>query len=228
MFTMLANALVPIFAGLLMGYAAGRRRIVDNLNVRSLTTFLMSFALPCSLFANIARTQRLQILGQGRVALALTLVYLVIFAVIYLPSRLLHKTPAHDSAVLALTLGLPNVTVVGIPLLIAAYGPQTGVTTAVSIAVGAITVSPLTLAILESGTEEGRALSHFERMRIAVWRACKKPVVWAPLFAILAVFAGLSLPSYLDRSLTLLGAATAGTALFLTGLVVSAERFSLN
>ena len=49
MITILANALVPIFAGLLLGYIAGLRNIVDNRNVKSLISFVMSFALPCSL-----------------------------------------------------------------------------------------------------------------------------------------------------------------------------------
>jgi predicted permease len=36
------------------------------------------------------------------------------------------------------------------------------------------------------------------------------------------------MPTYVDESLAILGSATAGTALFLTGLVVSAQRFNLN
>jgi len=51
----LADALVPIFAGLLLGYFAGLWRRMDNQNVRTLITFVMSFAVPCSLFMSIAR-----------------------------------------------------------------------------------------------------------------------------------------------------------------------------
>jgi hypothetical protein len=39
----LADALVPIFAGLLLGYFAGLWRRMDNQNVRTLITFVMSF-----------------------------------------------------------------------------------------------------------------------------------------------------------------------------------------
>jgi predicted permease len=50
MIKILADALVPIFAGLLLGYIAGLRGILDNQNVRNFIVFEMSFAVPCSLF----------------------------------------------------------------------------------------------------------------------------------------------------------------------------------
>ena len=54
----LADALVPIFAGLLLGYIAGLNRAMDNQNVKTLITFVMSFAIPCSLFLAVAGTPR--------------------------------------------------------------------------------------------------------------------------------------------------------------------------
>jgi len=241
----LANALVPIFAGLLVGYIAGRRRVVDNVNVRSLVTFLMSFALPCALFSIIARTPRVQLYGQGLAALVISLVYLAVYAIVYSGYRRFARHSPHDSAVLALTLGLPNVTAVGLPLLLSAYGPAASVTTAVSIAMGSLTVAPITLAVLETRPSPTRPLRWRERLRSAfaptpagrqpdtflgiLWRACRRPVVWAPAAGILYALAGLpALPSYIDRSLTVMGSATVGTALFLTGLVVSEHRIEFN
>jgi predicted permease len=50
----LLNALLPIFVGLLLGYLAGRRGVVDNLNVRNLMVLVMDFAIPCALFPRSA------------------------------------------------------------------------------------------------------------------------------------------------------------------------------
>jgi malonate transporter and related proteins len=225
MTAILANALVPIFAGLLLGYIAGLRGVVDNKNVKSLITFVMSFALPCSLFVTIARTPRQLLWSQGKVAVALAIVYLVIFGLTHIAAQRLGKNSAANSTVLALTLGFPNATAVGLPLLLAAYGNDAAVSVAVAIAIGSITVSPITLAILESSTLEGKALSPLTRIWTSAWKAIKKPVVWAPVLGVLAVAIDFHMPSYAERSLTVLGSATAGTALFLTGLVVSAQRF---
>ena len=225
MVAILANALVPIFAGLLLGYIAGLRNVVDNRNVKSLITFVMSFALPCSLFITIARTPRHLLWSQGRVAAALAIVYFVIFGLTYFAAQRLGRNTAADSTVLALTLGFPNAAAVGLPLLLAAYGNDAVVSVAVAIAIGSITISPITLAILESSTAESKALSPTARVWTSAWKAVKKPVVWAPVLGVLAAAIDFHMPTYVERSLTVLGSATTGTALFLTGLVVSAQRF---
>ena len=46
MVEILANSLIPVFAGLLVGYIAGIRKIVDNKDLRTLITFVMSFRRP--------------------------------------------------------------------------------------------------------------------------------------------------------------------------------------
>jgi malonate transporter and related proteins len=228
MTAILANALVPIFAGLLLGYVAGLRKIVDNQDVKSLTTFVMSVALPCSLFAIIARTPHKLLWSQSKVAVVILVAYVAVFALTHIAARILGRDTSANSTVLALTLGFPNVAGVGLALLQAVYGPQSLVTAAVALGIGSVTISPVTLAILEGGTAEGKALSTIARIRNSIWKTVKKPVFWAPVLGVVAVVVDFNMPTYLDRSLTILGNATAGAALFLTGLVVSAQRFRLN
>ena len=228
MIQVLANSLVPIFVGLLFGYAAGLRKVVDNKDVRSLVSFLMTFALPCSLFVAIARTPRQLLWGQAKGAVVLAIVFVVVFVATYYVSRKLRKDTTANSAVLALTLGFPNTAAVGIPLLLAVFGPQASVTVAVALTVGAITITPITIAILGSGTSVGRTLSPAARIRASVWRALQNPVFWAPVLGVGTAAVKFHMPIYLEKGLTILGAATEGTALFVTGLIVSAQRFNLD
>jgi predicted permease len=188
----------------------------------------MNFALPCSLFTAIAHTDRLMLRSQSGLVAVLGLVYLALFFLTwFFERRVFHASPA-DSAVLALTLGFPNATAVGIPLLDALYGPSAAAATAMGIAIGAVTISPITLAILERSTFKGHALSPAAQIRSSMWKAVKRPVVWAPVLGVLAALIQLHLPDFVNRSLTVVGNATAGAALFLTGLIVSAQRFSLD
>src|SRR5467141_4879874 len=228
MIQVLANSLVPIFMGLISAYAAVLFKVVDNNDLKSLVSFLMTFALPSSLFVVIALTPRQLLWEQADGAVVLAIVFLVVFVATYYASRNLGKETAANSAVLALTLGFPNHAGVGIPLLLAVYGPEASVSVAVGLAVGAITITPVTLAILESGTSAGRTLSPAARIRVSLVRALRKPVFWAPVLGVGAAVVELHMPTYLDRSLTILGDATDGTALFVTGLIVSAQRFDLN
>lgn len=126
---------------------------------------------------------------------------------------------------LALTLGFPNSAAVGLPLLASVFGPRATVTVATSIAVGSITVSPLTLAILEA-SRSGQGLA-LKSMALSLIRSCKKAIVWAPLLGLAFSVAGLNLPSFMNRSLAVMGSAANGSALVLTGLVVSAQKFKL-
>ena len=228
MIELLAKSLVPIFVGLLFGYAAGLRKVVDNKDVRTLVGFLMTFALPCYLFVTMASTPRQLLWAQAKPALVFAIVYVALFVATYYASRHLVKDAAANSAVLALTLGFPNAAAVGIPLLQAVYGPQASVTVAVALAVGAITITPITLVILESGTSAGRAVSHAARIRASLWSALKNPVFWAPVLGVVVAVVKFHVPVYVEKGLIILGAATEGTALFVTGLIVSAQRFTLN
>jgi len=228
MVEILANSLIPVFAGLLVGYIAGIRKLVDNNDLRTLITFVMTFAVPCALFITIARAPHQLLWGESWVVLVLAGVYLATYAVTYFLARNMGKLTAAESSVVSLTLSFPNVAAVGIPLLPAVYGSGAAVSDVVAIAVGAVTISPITLAILENNSGSHDHLDAFSRVRVSLWKAVKRPIVWAPVLGVVVVATNLTVPSYVDKSLAIFATATAGGALFLTGLVVSAQRFDFD
>src|SRR5277367_2148605 len=227
----LADALVPIFAGLLLGYFAGLWRRMDNQNVRTLITFVMSFAIPCSLFLAIASTPRAALREQAAAGLALAIVYAVLYAVSFVWTRFRENLNASDSSVVALTLGFPNSAAVGLPLLASVFGSRATVTVATSLAIGSITVSPITLAILERSRRVSAGFtgksSALRQNTLSLIHSCKRPIVWAPLLGLAFSCADLTLPSFIHRSLAVMGSAADGSALVLTGLVVSAQKFEI-
>jgi malonate transporter len=75
----LVDTLVPIFAGLLLGYAAGRRGTMDNRNVHNLIVLVMNFAIPCALFSTIMESSRTILLQHVPTALMITLVFSVLY-----------------------------------------------------------------------------------------------------------------------------------------------------
>jgi len=228
MINILADALVPIFAGLLLGYIAGLRGVLDNQNVRNLIVFVMSFAVPCSLFLSIAQTPRAALREQAGAALVLLIVYAVLYAVSFFWARSRLKLRNSESADLALTISFPNSAAVGLALLAPVYGPQSLATVATSIALGSITISAITLAILDAergASGEGLSLRLFA---LSLLSSLKNPIVWAPLGGLVFSCAGLHIPSFASRSLAMIGLAAAGSALVLTGLVVSAQKFDLS
>lgn len=225
MIKLLLDALVPIFAGLLLGYIAGLRGVLDNQNVRTLTTFVMSFAVPCSLFLYIARTPRSALREQIGTTLVFLVIYFALYAATFYWSRTTQKLSLADSSVLALTVGFPNSAGVGLPLLADVFGEKSLVTVATSIALGCMTISVITLAILEAAADPSKTGLSFRQIGRCLFRTAKRPIVWGPVLGLLFSCAGLHLPSYMTRSLNVIGSAAGGSALVLTGLVVSAQKF---
>ncbi len=224
----IAEALLPVFFVMALGFLAGKRGLVDNRNLKSLINFVMMFALPCSLFIAISRTPRAIVLQHGSLIFVLFAAYLIIYGITFALQRGVHGSSADVSGVQASTVSFPNSSSIGLPLLGSVFGPQSAIAVAIAIAVGSMTVSPITLAILESGTPEGQALPLSQRYLRAAWKSVCKPVVIGPLIAVAFALMNVHLPDLAIRSLALIGQATAGSALFLTGLILSAQPFRLD
>jgi malonate transporter len=223
----LANALVPIFAGLLLGYLGGLRRWMDNQHVQTLITFVMSFAVPAALFLAIARTPFAVLRQYAAPSLVIAIVYLVVYVVSFYWVRMRENLSPSDSSVVALTLGFPNSAAVGLPLLASAFGPQATVTVAISLAIGSVTIAPITLAILEASRRGDGGSFALSNVTLALIHSIKQPIVWSPLLGVVFSCTGVPLPSFIHRSLGVMGSAADGSALVLTGLVVSAQKFEI-
>jgi len=222
-------ALVPVFFVLLLGFFAGRFRIVDSHHVDGLNALVMNFALPASLFAATASASRSQMIAQAPLFLAFGLTMLLLYLAWYWSARSFSGVSRSDASLQALTIGFPNLAGVGLPVLSSMLGPGGAVPVAVALASGSILISPLTLIVVEmnAGKAHGADVSG-RQVLTAVRRALTKPVVLAPALGILLSLSNLDLDALAHACLALIGNAAAGVALFLTGLILSAQSFRLD
>lgn len=225
--TTILNSLAPVFFVLALGYFAGLWKIVDNKNVHSINVMLMNFALPCALFLAIARTSSKVLAQENRLVVALALAMIFIYALTWILQREIFHLEPNEAGVQSLTVAFSNNVAVGLPLLISMFGPEGTVAVAASIGVGSIVISPVTLVILESGTEKAQRMPTGTRLLYAVLQSCKRPITWAPLLGVAFSLIGIPIPDVEGRMLNLIGQTTAGVALFLTGLILSAQPFRL-
>ena len=99
MTAMIANALIPIFAGLLLGYLAGIWHAMDNQNVQTLNTFVTGFAIPCSIFLAVANTPMRDLRAQAAPAVVLAIAYTALYTISFFWSRSQQHLSAADSSV---------------------------------------------------------------------------------------------------------------------------------
>jgi malonate transporter and related proteins len=224
-------ALAPIFFVILIGYGAGRLRIVENNHVDGLNALVMNFALPASLFVAIASAPRSELLEQAPLFLILGFVMLLVHLAWYFFVRASSDVSKADAALQALTVSFPNLAGVGLPIAAAVIGPGGIVPVAVALAAGSIIISPLSLIFVELNSRNPKgetATDSSRQVRKAFLRSVTKPVVLAPVVGVLYSLAGLELVSLAQTSLMLIGVAAPGVALFLTGLILSSQPFRLN
>ncbi|HEX7816449.1 AEC family transporter [Dyella sp.] len=229
MVTIIVSALVPIFFVLLLGYSAGRWRIVDNSNVAQLNAVVMRYAIPASLLAATAMTPRAAMLAQWPIVVILGAAMMLVYPCWFFVQRHVFKRSLAESAVQTLSVSLPNYAAAGLPVVAAMLGANQIVPVAVAIATGALLPSPITLALLElSAAERGSKSSHGQGpIRHAITHAITRPIVLAPIAGTLCSLLGLALPAVAIASFKLIGQAAGGMALFVTGLILSAQRFRL-
>lgn len=225
----IATALLPVFFVLVLGYGAGKRKVIDNQNVASINHLVMYFAIPASLFVSIASKERSDITSHGTYIAVVAIAMLVVYAVTLWLQLKVFGLDKGSAAVQSLTAAFPNYASIGLPLSSAIIGNEGAIAVAIGIAIGSMTVSPLTMALLEDAKlgpdAPGSTLSRFGS---ALGRSVRKPIFCAPVLAFVLVLAGAHMPDLVETTLTLIGAAGAGAALFLTGLMLSAQKVTFH
>ncbi|MDF2617450.1 MAG: mdcF [Xanthobacteraceae bacterium] len=217
-------ALAPVFFVMALGYGAGRFGVVDNRHVDGLNALVMDFALPASIFVATASAPRDETLAQAPLFAILAGIMLAVYLGWYAFARI--RGGAADASLQALTIAFPNLAGVGLPITAAVLGPSGTVPVAIGLAAGSLIVSPLTLVLVEMSTaKQGAAGSSSALILRALGRALLKPIVLAPALGIALSLSEIELGRVADACLQLIGDASAGVALFLTGLILSAQAF---
>jgi predicted permease len=222
----IAEALVPVFFVMFLGYFAGARRIIDNQHVANLNALLMTFALPVALFVGVAQTSRSGLEENGKLVLVLVISMLVIFGITFALNHYVFRLSSGENAVQSLSVGFPNFAAVGLPLVGSVLGPGSAVSAAVSLAAGSVFISPLAMAVLEARGKATGSSPH--PIATALCHSLSKPIAIAPMAGLVVSLLGIHLDEVVSHALNLIGATGAGLACFVTGLVLSAQPVRLN
>jgi len=209
------NVAVPVFAIMLAGYLAGRFRILGESSSEALNAFVYWFALPPVMFLSIASVPLSAVFNWPFIW-----TLLAGMAVVAIPSFLLARFLFPNSlaglTLHSLTGIFANTGYMGIPLFIAAFGPDGALLAVIATAVNNVVLLGLTILLIELRGGGGDApLRVFGRAVLTVVRG---PLFLAPLAGIVWSGTGLGLPEVATNFLGLMGAAAGPCALFAIGL----------
>ncbi|MCV2219408.1 MULTISPECIES: AEC family transporter [unclassified Thauera] len=214
--------ILPVFGTLGLGYVAARCGVFDEAANRGLSLFVFNFALPLMLFRAIAQAELPAAMPWGYL-LSYYIGAFAVFGLAMLAGRLLFGRRLDEQAVLGLGAGFSNTGMLGIPLVMTAYGPSAALPLFVMIACHSLLMLPPTTALIEAarGGQQSAAATLLKLGKSVL----ATPIIWGLSCGLAFALSGVPLPGPVDAVAGGLGAAATPCALFALG--ASLTRYSL-
>ena len=210
----LIDIVIPVFGIILTGYLSGHFNLLGRDSAAALNRFVFYFALPPALFIVMARAPIQQIFNWPFIGAFLGGSVLTLLIALG-AGRFWFRYQLAPLTIAGLSAAFGNVFMMGLPLLLTAYGPD-GALPSIVAALSITTLICASIAALEIARVKGSlTLRVVSRSAGAIIR---NPVVFSPLLGILFAAFALPLPKAASKYLDLMAASVAPTALFSLGL----------
>jgi malonate transporter len=216
MFNLILNALAPVAFVIALGFLAGKNKLLSQDGAKSLSTVVVNFALPCTLFVSIFSFSPAQFENIPYV-LTLTIGIALPFLISILLALVVWKKPAGEAALFGSNSGFPDMAYFGLPVVMTVIGQQGMLPIIIGNIITSIIVIPIVMAMISKGQSQGSSTS----ISAILINTLKQPVVWAPLIGLILVLIGFKLPALATDSLKLIGNIAGGLALFTLGVLLS-------
>jgi predicted permease len=231
------GALLPAVITILLGYFAARHHDFEQKEVPTLNRMVMGYALPLSLFVGVVSAGRAELLADMPLAIVLSIAIIGMYWAIFLLARFGFHYSASLSALGALTASAPSTAFIGSAVLGYLYGVKADIPVAVGSIIIVVALVPVTIIILSLETT-GQPV-HRRKAQVQspppdpdvagkIMDALKQPVVWLPLLGFIVVLMDVEVPHVAENSLSLLGHASAGVALFSSGIILAGYKVVVN
>lgn len=236
------GALLPAVITIVLGYFAARHHDFEQEDVPVLNRMVIGYALPLSLFVGVVQAGRDELLKDVPLMVVLAISIVGTYALIFVLGRFVFRLGAGMCAVGSLAAAAPSSAFVGAAVLSYFYGAAADIPIAISSIVMVVALVPVTIILLSMETGGGqpvRARHGKPPVKAAPSRsdanvagrildALKQPVVWLPLLGFIMVLLNVPIPKVFADSLDLLGHASAGVALFASGIILAGYKVIVN
>jgi len=204
------DVVAPVFAIIAAGFVAHWRGMIGKPGIAGLNSFAFAVATPALLFASGTAGHS----GGGWAGLVFFAAAFAVYGGVLLAGRW-RGWSLRRSGPMALDATFGNTVMMGIPLILAAYGQQGLSILLVIIALHSLLL--LTTATVVSELAQNAQARKWLLLRVSILGVMRNPIVMAVLSALVWSTLGLPVPDWLRRALNLVGAATPGVSLFCLG-----------
>lgn len=213
------EVVLPVFGLMVLGFAAAKLGWFDDEVTRGLVHFVFHFAIPGLLIRGLATSQLPE-----HIEWAFVLSFyggsLTVYALGMAAARFVYGRPSAAQAIFGMSAGFSNTVLIGIPVLLTAFGPEASLPVFLLVALHSPLLMPLTVGLIQLDRGQDTALG--SRLRSASGDLLRTPIIISVLAGLALNLAGLRLPGPLDGVLGLLAAAAVPCALFAMGASLAA------
>jgi predicted permease len=212
---MLLTTVFPVFAIILAGYLAARQGLLGPASSEALNAFVYAVALPPLMFLSMAKVSLDQILNWPFIA-AYSSGLAIVFALAVVVARMLFPNRMAALALHGYGAVFGNSGYMGIPLFLAAFGPEGALPAAIVTVVQTALVTAIVILLVEIDLQAEAGPVH--ALIDATAGLLKNPLVMAPAAGILVSAFEIPIPRPIDTFFSILGNAAGPCALFALGL----------
>lgn len=207
--------ILPVIAVIFVGFVAAYRGVLSEDNVAALNRFVFSLSAPALLFRNVALTEFPATLPWGLWVSYYGAMLMIMALAFAFASMVLPRWQASARVIFAFGACFSNTVMLGIPIILTAFGPAAGLPLFMVLAFHGLLVFTTALVCLEFTTKDNVRLVQIIPQ---LGRAMRDQMVILGLLAgVIWNFSGLSLAAPVDRFLDLLGSAAIPVALIAVG-----------
>jgi len=213
----LLNVAFPVFAVMACGWLTGRVGLLGEASSEALNRFVFYVALPPLFFLATAKAPVMEILN-GPFLIAYGGGAILTFALAIAVARFAFPDRFACLSLHGLSAIFGNTGYMGIPLLLAAFGPPGMAPVIITALINGSIVIGLATVLVELDLGRGGGKGVAAVARDALLAALKSPLVIAPFAGMALSLLGIALPAPVENFCNLVGAAAAPSALFAIGL----------
>ncbi len=212
----------PVAGLVLLGYAAARSNYLPEAAIAGLPAFAFKVTMPALIFRAFLSVDELPAAPEAMIAVYFGAVAIVWIAITILTIVLLRR-PAADAPPISMATSFSNSVMLGLPLSLSAFGPESTIPAAIIIAIDTPIMWLVAVTQIEVALAGERRFS-FAALKPVIVRLFTNPIILATLAGVSGRLAGLQLHGIPERFIDLLAGAAVPTALFAMGMTLSTFR----
>ena len=220
---LILDIILPVFGLVMLGFVAAKATWFDEGAIRGLSLFVFNFAIPVMLFRTLAQVELPETIEWGFL-LSYYIGALAVFGLGMASAGLLFGRPLEAQGAAGLTAGYSNTVLLGIPLVLTAFGDAAALPLFLLVAFHSLLLFPTATAVIEAGRGRGEGLRRLPL--VTAIGLARNPIVAGLALGLGFNLLGLPIPGPVDAVAATLGQAALPCATFAMGASLARYRIA--